>query len=187
MLQYGGVSAQSPLEKLGEPWLAGLQATTQALQNLAASHLGEQAYSAAIAEQLDDHMKAGSALHSPYHPGHIRQLTDRPRNWKHITLLLCHTRFLSIRNCKVALCAIGDKELKQDLDCRVSVSCHSCSWYMLQAACDGDYQQSLLQSALRFVADVPLQFLTLLPDSQVGLGRCRPPSAAIDRCLTQSR
>ena len=59
VLQLGGISALSALDNLGQPWLAGLQATTQGLQDLAASHLGEQAYSAAIAQQLDSHIKVG--------------------------------------------------------------------------------------------------------------------------------
>ena len=41
-----------------------------------------------------------------------------------------------------------------------------------QVFADGDYQQSLLERALQFVTDVPLQFLSLLLDDQARLCEC---------------
>ena len=49
--------AATPPGELGEAWHARLRAVTQGLQGLAASHLAEHAYSAAITEQLEHRMQ----------------------------------------------------------------------------------------------------------------------------------
>ncbi len=66
LLQDEAGAAAAPGD-LGEDWHARLRAVTQGLHGLAASHLSEQAYSAAVTEQLEHRMQvwldwAGSLL-----------------------------------------------------------------------------------------------------------------------------
>ena len=57
MLLQDEAGAASAPEELGEDWHARLRAVTRGLHGLAASHLAEQAYSAAVTEQLEHRMQ----------------------------------------------------------------------------------------------------------------------------------